>query len=900
VLRIPLPLTDASLLLSPRWGQLPGPLQVLVLLLVCGVPVALVVWLYRYEMRLVQRSTAAVLLTLRLAVLLFLLFVVCLQPIAARSTTERLPGKVLVAVDRSASMDVADPQRPPVDKIRLARALKLAGDICPDAQLDAWVRQYEERGGPQGVAPDEFPGDVQRRRLVSEQRRRQHEQVCRRIDSLTRTQAAERLLAADGVGLLNDLTARHDVKLLGFAREAWDGKPDHVDDFFRPLSPTRGPSSVANDSPAGYNGQRTTDNGQATDLRLPLARGLEQSGPNQGKVLGIVLFTDGQHNWGPSPVAKAIELGQRGLPIYPVALGARRAPPDVAVAGVKAPAAVFKDVDAAVDARVKVSSLPAQELIVELQRPGGPPLRQRIQHDGTDRSYAVRFQVRLERAGTQTLTVIARPVQGETRTDNNRRAAVVNVADDQARVLLVDGEARWEFHYLANALARDRSVKPQSVVFEQPRLGKVSEEDLGRTGNPARKLPAEADALAVYDCIVLGDVSPTELSPVERARLEKYVADRGGTLVVLAGKRSMPLGFSRDERPAEEGDPLQRLLPVEEPRAVRPARGFSVALTHEGRRTSFLQLDPSPDKSTQRWAELPPHYWGVVGRAKPGAVPLAFFSAEEPSQPRRPAAAKGDEEADREDALIVRQHYGFGRVLFVGLDSTWRWRFKTGDTYHHRFWGQLIRWAASDKPLVAGNEHVRFGTQEPVYRQGQEVEIVARLGEAMGQLRGDALAGARVFRQGGEGEPEETAALVPLSRREAQPRVLEGRLRDLPAGQYAIELAIPELADRLQGPPGPDGKPAKLRATFSVTPADTDEAVELATNWPLLEELAAKSGGTVFTPENATELVKLLTDQAVTREVRTERKLWQEWGTLLLLFLLLTVEWVGRKLAGLP
>src|SRR5262249_2409368 len=117
---------------------------------------------------------------------------------------------------------------------------------------------------------------------------------------------------------------------------------------------------------------------------------------------------------------------------------------------------------------------------------------------------------------------------------------------------------------------------------------------------------------------------------------------------------------------------------------------------------------------------------------------------------------------------------------------------------------------------------------------------------------------------------------------------------------YAMELAIPQLADKLHGPPGPDGKTGKLRALFTVTPPDSDEMVELGTNWTLLEELAARSGGKVFTPENATGLVELLRNQSVTREHRRDQPLWQWWVTLVGLLMLLTIEWGARKLAGLP
>ena len=740
MIHIPLPwflFGDRSLFLSFPGSEFPLVLRIGFFLLCVGVPIALVLWLYRYEAKLVRTKTALTLLGLRLAALCLLLFLGLLQPIIVRHTRQELPGRVVVAVDRSDSMNVTDPQRPAVEKLRLARMFKLAGDICPAEQLDAWIKQYEEKGGIRPVAPDEFPDDPSRRRQLAEERCKLHDEICSVADELTRLQIAQRVL--DG-GLLKTIGDRHQVELVGFTQEAWDLKPDQTEQLF---------------------GKRPTA-AQGTNLRLPLARSLERNGTDQGKILGIVLVTDGQHNWGQPPIAKARELGEHGLPVFPLALGAKQGPPAIAVAHVEAPPAVFKDVDVGVEARVQISGLPAGDFIVELQRPGQPPLIEHIKHDGTDRSYQVPFSLRLDKVGTQTLTVTAKQNPAEVqpnlvvRTENNSRVATINVADDKAKVLLIDGEARWEFHYLSSALARDRTMQVNRVVFEQPRLGKLPEEELRKIGNPALTLPTEPDALAGFDCIVLGDVTPAQLPLSERVRLEKYVADRGGTLVILAGKRAMPMGYLNAMAVvsgASEVDPLLRLLPITNPRPFNSTRGFQVALTDEGKRLSFLQMEATSDKSQERWAALPPHYWAVIGETKPGAVPLASFS--EQDLPRQNVVKlgdpvltpKGDRDVDpaRKRGLIVRQNYGFGRVLYVGLDSTWRWRFKAGDMYHHRFWGQVVRWAASDKPLVTGNETVRFGTREPVYSQGQEVEVVARLGESVPPLRPDSLAGAASF-----------------------------------------------------------------------------------------------------------------------------------------------------------
>src|SRR5271165_3125888 len=127
---IPLPWPQTYLLLTWRWTNSPLAVQGAIILLAL-VPLLLVLWLYLYEMRLVKSGMAIVLLSLRLLLLTFLLFVALLAPILVRTTTEDFPGRVVIAVDRSDSMDVADPQRPLVDKLRLARALHLANDLVP-------------------------------------------------------------------------------------------------------------------------------------------------------------------------------------------------------------------------------------------------------------------------------------------------------------------------------------------------------------------------------------------------------------------------------------------------------------------------------------------------------------------------------------------------------------------------------------------------------------------------------------------------------------------------------------------------------------------------------------------------------------------------------------------------
>src|SRR6185437_16419957 len=229
-----LPFNLGDVLLTPQWAGLHPTLQASLLAAVCLVPLALVLFLYRYEMQLVPRPTAVGLLCLRVTVLAMLLILVCLQPIYGRTRTEGLPGYVLVAVDRSESMAVADRQRPPLEKLRLARALKLANGICSNAQLEDWIKDYEQEGSPQWVKGKEAHGDLADVRELKKERRAIHDKVCAAVDELTRTQVAERILNREGVSLLPALTAKHDVELLGFHQEAWELKPDQLPELFRP------------------------------------------------------------------------------------------------------------------------------------------------------------------------------------------------------------------------------------------------------------------------------------------------------------------------------------------------------------------------------------------------------------------------------------------------------------------------------------------------------------------------------------------------------------------------------------------------------------------------------------------------------------------------------------------
>ncbi|MDR3638592.1 MAG: hypothetical protein P4L84_32605 [Isosphaeraceae bacterium] len=624
---------------------------------------------------------------------------------------------------------------------------------------------------------------------------------------------------------------------------------------------------------------------QTTDWRPVLDAALKEEAGG-APILGIVLLTDGREN-GPGETAATVDrLAARGVPVFPVLVGATTPPRDAAVAAVKAPEGVYKGDVASIEAVLKLDGYAGREIAVTLERPGASPLRQTVTAPEAGARPVVTFRVPMDEVGTVPLTVAVAPQEGDVRPDNDKRTVSVQVADDKAKVLLVDGEARWEFRYLRNALARDPRVSLDAVVFHQP------ETPQGSTRNFTYKqaLPprpeadsTQPDPLGGFDAIVIGDVDPADLTSDAWTRLEAYVAERGGTLVVSPGPRYWPGIQGQNELVRKLLPVLDPVLAPIDPKATDPAHPSlppGVALAPAPAAASdpnawpMLQLATEPEQNRRLWAGLPWLPWVLTGKAKPAATVLA---------------SAHDESA----AVLAVQPYGLGKVLWIGTDGTWRWRHRVGDAYHHRFWGQVVRWAASGK-LTAGNAYVRFGPLRPRIAEGDNARLQARISEGVAGVGPDLLIAARVFKAG---QPQtEAVAVVPLRPVPGQPRTFEAATPALPLGAYVVRLDVPQLAAALHLDEG--GR--RPEATLEVATRDTSERVELAAARDPLERLASATGGRVLRDDEAATLPSLLRARTkqVTRSVETP--LWDSPVMLLLFLAVLTVEWVARKRLGLP
>lgn len=822
------------------------------------------VLLFQYERRLIPQRLGWVLLGLRLAAAA-VIFTALLEPKLTTSVSREQAARILVALDLSRSMDTADRSASSAEQLRLARALGMFHEQSA-LQLDQWIDACEQGREPEWVSEAEST-DADAAATIAAGRKRLVEIACREAAGLPRNEIVRRILTQGQSPLLERLRELGAVELRVFAGKSMEMDVQRLEAVLR--GP---PESLDRES---------------SDLTAPLDAATADGPP----LTALILLTDGRDTTRHPPDQIVSRIGAAGAPVYAVALGSVHRARDLAILSVDAPATVYVEDHPVVRVELRTSGFEGQPVQVTLapadkERAGTAAANSRVlQQTVTPQgeSASVQFSLDARTVGRYRYEVRVQAVPGETRDDNNSRTFAVNVVDDRANVLVLEEEARWEFRYLEAVLQRDQRVQLDRVLFQQPYLGLLPDTFFPRVlpQHDPQAASTGGGRFARYDVVIVGDVSPRQLAVDIWDELDRYVREQGGTLVLIAGRRHMPRAY--------DSDVMRGLLPVErlEPIVADAAgdaasphnRGFRLRLTPDGETAPALQLDDDPAGNRSVWSTLPGHAWGLRGRAKPGCT--VWATAVRPD-------ASDDLQSERASAVLVHQYLGAGQVVWIGIDSTWRWRYRVGDRYHHRFWGQLVR-SAAEFQAAARSQSVQFGPAKPTIEAGQPAVFRAVWSEPF--VRQHAQLQARVTLTRVEDDPQAPPAVtVELRPQPARPHVHEAAVDGLPPGEYRARLLVDGSAPLDE----------ELSAEIQVLPKTTPELHELTANLPLLENIARATEGALLRPDQLRELPDRLRPVRSTESIQRETPLWNHWSLLLAFCCLVSTEWVLRKLNGLP
>lgn len=579
----------------------------------------------------------------------------------------------------------------------------------------------------------------------------------------------------------------------------------------------------------------------------------------------VILVTDGGHNAGRDPRELAASLSGTTLHIVPI--GNTKMQRDVILHHTHAPKAVLQNDNVVIDSLVTAYDCENEKLQVELLANDAVVDRQVI--NVASEVFDSRVQLRWKAAslGKQTLSLRVVPVSDERTEENNSAKADIHVMEDKIRVLVADNFPRWETRYLLNLFRRDDRIAFEQLLFEPHPA----------TGESARRaFPASPEEWRQYRVVILGDLLPSQLTPQVQESLRQYVGEMGGNLVVVSGKEAMPRAFMNQ--------PLAALLPVQVGDRALPANNpFYLHVTDEGSMTIATQIADDPGASERVWREmserLPIYSLSEFSRPKATAHSLIWASLDKQSfNPADPWTR----------SFLAWQYVGAGRVVYLAAPVTYQLRYRQGDAFHHRFWGQLLRWAVA-RDLAEGSTTVRLSTDKSRYEQGDAVQVSVRLNRLDGKTVTGATCDLKAVQE------NKLVQAITLKEDAARPGSYHGIIEQLPVGPVQLEVSGDRVTELLAA----EKYRRPIETTIHIDPSGVLELRHPLCNLPLLRQVAEASGGMVVPPTGLPgALARLNLDPEVLENI-AKRPLWNRWDLFWIFIACLSLEWAGRKYIGL-
>lgn len=676
-----------------------------------------------------------------------------------------------------------------------------------------------------------------------------------KFDSIPRWQRMQTILLEREKPLLKELASQHDVELVALTED----KPETL------WKSRAGRKTKAGKIPASIT---TTPSIRFTDLSRTMKGGDEsaEDGDETDATrhrMAVLLISDGRHNDGESPLELAKILGNRGVKVFTVGMGGSRLPEDLAVAEVEGPKSVFfKD-------RVK------GKIMFKDDMPAGMPFVLKIVCNGQTlwnkdlttqgshlRSIEYDFPVeelvkKMHERDHKSLTRISTAlnmsaeiseVEGDREPKNNKMPLRILAVIQRRKMLIVEGRPRWEWRYVRNMFERDEQWEVNSVLSDGIKLNR---------GDGPELFPDSRDALFAYDLIIFGELPSRMFTEKELEWLCDFVGDRAGGLIVIDGRRSKLSSYAN-----RAIGPLFPVKWLEKGRYVNPS---ALRLTPQGEAVAALDLATEGKPNASVWTSLPLPHWIASVQALAGTETLAECDV-------------GDMKAP---ALVLRR-FGSGKVLYTSFDESWRWRYKVADKYHQRYWHQLALWM-TEEPFAVRDERVSLDAGATTYSSGESAEIRVRIRDENGKPVVRAQACALLLRNG------KRTATLPLVADETGGGVFRARTGDLEDGEYEVRVEVKGIPD----------EDIKACADFVVKARESGELTELSCNESLLRQIASNAKGLFFREENLDMIIERLKPLSHGKIVESDTMLWQSYWWFVPVVLLLALELVLRKRAGM-
>ena len=587
--------------------------------------------------------------------------------------------------------------------------------------------------------------------------------------------------------------------------------------------------------------------GDSTAIAGSLKDILEQARFNP--IAAVVLASDGADTSGGLTAETLAEIAAYGVPVHTIGIGEDRIENDIELVDIAVPPRALPG--STVPARITVRhDAPATANIKVYD---GDELLQLVPVDlSADTATTTAWiDVELADAGPHQLNFsVELDEAGEDELRNNERATLVNVANQQYRILYFEGEPRWEYKFMRRAVGPDEDLSIATLLRVSP--NKFYRQGIDTPEQLESGFPTTRAELFGYDALIIGSVEAASLSTEQQTLIRDFVSERGGSLLMIAGPSGLGNGGWGQSGIA---DVLPARLPPSSTDTFHRKKA-GVVLMPQGASSQMLRFDADTDTNRESWQSLPEVAdYQVLGEMKPAARTLLSAETELGQIP-----------------LLIGQPFGRGNAWILATGGTWRWQMSMplDDTKHETFWRQVLRALVADVPRNAS----------------------LNANESQG---GDAIALRAEFRDEGFNALDGIRVAAVASHEDGDSLTLPMLPTDEP-GTFVTEFEPPlsgtwyfeAVAER-------DDEPVAVTRSSLLFESGQSEYFGFRRNAGLLQRLSDATGGRYFEPGDVSELPDLLRYSSAGITETEYRSVWDAPIVLLVLLLLKGGEWLVRR-----
>ena len=672
---------------------------------------------------------------------------------------------------------------------------------------------------------------------------------------------------------------------------------------------------------------------EATDTRLADALRELSSRIDPRNTAGVVLLSDGRVRGSESVEQLASLMGKRNVPIHVVPVGSSAGTGDVAIISMVNQPSVRKYSENEIQVFLRSFGMAGKNTTVRILEADAtsenaasiasvPIASVPIVLTGNAQSVSLIYNTADQ---PRHFRIVVDPIEGELTHRNNEINVNINIDRTRVRVLYVEGSASGRGFFtqivqdafgvtrpvtnegfsIASALREDADIECnafESINGNQPPRRVIESNNATATTS----FPETRSELFSYDCIVFSNVGPDILETSQQEMIVQWLEGRGAGMIIAGSDAILKEKW--------QDSPLLRALPIVSD-SVQNSSEDSLKFKIKNRLHPIWKLLNESGANDRLLDTIPPLRVSVRGmKLKPGAEVLATIE-------------------ESGDPMIVAQRFGRGRILLsslslggaagASLHTDWG---PQGKKSASKLWRNMVYWATEGSSI--GRRRITVEADKQFYRPGDSMTFKAIAYDESARRTTN-------FRVWSLFEPlsiEESSTYSPALwpdgiRRESgetSPRIPWGEevpFQKLPSGDaYGLTLSLNEALDGNQGGlrmeltayEGDDGASEKAAAGQSFGHgtqvdsmstelhilSDPFEQQNPLPNHDLLIRIANLSGGKVL--EKPEELAELLqTRRTIELEsIQSQEPAWSGWWLWCLLGILLTSEWIVRRLSG--